>query len=161
MFLRQFDISVETQKTLLLYQYGDGTMDGSGEKRMTYHEVYDWLHTHIERANKELNGRFDIIISTFERVLFQGVDPTVQSAEYIYFGTADYGILVSRKQLEHHLKTKEWGWYDNFHIGPILFKPHARYANKAIVSDERRREITFYWPKMQADLIYIGKRYSF
>ena len=63
---RQFGISIETQKTLLLYQYGDGTMDGTGTKRMNYHEVFDWLHTHIEKANEELNGKFDIILSTFE-----------------------------------------------------------------------------------------------
>ena len=161
LFLRQFGISIETQKTLLLYQFGDGTMDGTGSKRMNYHEVYDWLHNHIDKANEELNGKFEIIMETFVRVLFQGVDITAQSADYIYYGTVDYGIIVSRKQLEQHLKTKEWGWYDNLHIGPILLKPHARYANKAVVDDFRRRQITFYWPKMQADLNYIGKRYNF
>ena len=161
LFLRKFDISVETQKTLLLYQFGDGTMDGTGQKRMNYHEVYDWLHTHIDKANEELNGKFEIIMETFNRVLFQGVDITAQSAEYIYYGTVDYGIIVSKKQLESHLKTKEWGWYDNLHIGPILLKPHARYANKAVVDDYRRHQVTFYWPKMQADMVYIGKRYNF
>ena len=161
LFLRTFGVSVETQKTLLLYQFGDGTMDGTGEKRMNYHEVYDWLHTHIDKANEELNGKFEIIMETFNRVLFQGVDITAQCAEYIYYGTVDYGIIVSKKQLESHLKTKEWGWYDNLHIRPILLKPHARYANKAVVDDYRRHQVTFYWPKMQADMVYIGKRYNF
>ena len=161
LFLRTFNISLETQRTILLYQYGDGTLDGSGEKRMNYHEVYDWLHARIDKANEELNGKFEIIMSTFERVLFQGVDITAQSAEYIYYGDVNYGILISRRQLERHLKTKEWGWYDNLHIGPILLRPHARYANRAIVSDERRKQITFYWPKMEADMVYIGRRYKF
>ena len=161
LFLRRFGVSVETQKTLLLYQFGDGTMDGSGKRRMNYHEVYDWLKERIDNANKELNGKFDIIMSTFERVIFQGVDEAAQSAEYLYYGDIEYGIVISRKQFESHLKTKEWGWYDNLHIGPILIKPHARYANKAVVSDLRRRQITFYWPKMQPDMVYISKRYNF
>ena len=135
LFLRKFDISVETQKTLLLYQFGDGTMDGTGQKRMNYHEVYDWLHTHIDKANEELNGKFEIIMETFNRVLFQGVDITAQSAEYIYYGTVDYGIIVSKNSLKATLKRRNG-------VGMIIYTLDQFYSNHMPVMLTKRSWMT-------------------
>ena len=160
LFLRSIGISEETQKTILYFQFGDGTMDGTGEKRMNYRDTYNWLEKRIQKANLELNNRYETIEAVVERVMFQGVNPTEPSAEYIYFGDVDYGILVSKRQVYSHLKHKSWHYYDNLHIGPILLKAHARYADRQIVSDERRNKITCYWAKLAADLEYISKRYA-
>ena len=160
LFLRSIGISEETQKTILYFQYGDGTMDGTGEKRMNYRDTFNWLEQRIMKANLELNNRYDTIQAVVDRVMFQGVDPTATPAEYIYYGDVEYGILISRRQVYTHLKRKTWNYYDNLHIGPILLKAHARYADRQIVSDDRRNKITCYWAKLAADLEYIGKRYA-
>ena len=128
---------------------------------MNYHEVYNWLEKRIAKANLELNNRLETIEKVIDRVLYQGVDPTAISAEYIYYGTVDYGIIISQRQIHSYLTKKTWNYYDNLHIGPILLKAHARYADRQIVSDERRSRVTCYWAKLPADLEYIGKRFMF
>ena len=160
LFLRSLNVSKETQKTLLLYQFGDGTMDGSGKKRKNYHEVYDWLQERIKAANEELNDRFDLIEKVVERVIFQGVDITAHEAEFIYLGNVDFGVTVSKKQVMTYLKNKPFNFYENLHIGPILLRPHARYSNREVVSDERRKQIVCYWTHFPEDLDYIDKHYS-
>ena len=47
-FLREWHLSKEGQKTLLYYHFGDGTLDGSGEKRMDYIELLRALGSRIE-----------------------------------------------------------------------------------------------------------------
>ena len=160
LFLRSLGISKETQKTILLYQYGDGTMDGTGAKRMNYHDTFNWLKDRITAANKELNDRFDTIASVAERILFQGVDIAATPAEYIYLGDVNFGLVISKKQIISYLKKKPFSFYDNLHIGPILLRPHARYSDRAIVSDESRNKVCCYWARLNDDLVYIDQHFA-
>ena len=160
LFLRSIGISTETQKTILYYHFGDGTLDGSGKARKNYHDVFNWLKDKIALANQELNDRFEIIEKVVDRVIFQGVDLTAMAAEYIYSGDIDYGIVISKRQMMTYLKKKTWSFYDNLHVGPILLRPHARYADRAIVSDDRRNHVCCYWPKFGEDVKYIDRHYN-
>lgn len=160
LFLRSLGVSTETQKTILYYHFGDGTLDGSGKVRNNYHTVYNWLKDKIALANQELNDRFDLIEKVVDRVLFQGVDVTAPAAEFIYSGDIDFGVTVSKRQMMSYIKKKTWSFYDNLHIGPILLRPHARYADRAIVSDDRRNHICCYWTHFAEDLKYIDKHYT-
>ena len=160
LFLRSIGISKETQKTILLYHYGDGTMDGSGDRRLNYHQTYDWLKERIDAANKELNDRYETIYKVIERVVFQGVDETAHGADFIYLGDIDFGVVISKRQMYSYVKKKSWSFYDNLHIGPILLRPHARYSDRAIVSDEGRNHICCYWSHLNDDLRYIDKHFA-
>ena len=160
-YLQSLGVSEETIKTLRLFQFGDGTLDGTGERRMNYEEVYRWLDKEIAKANRELNDRLDLIEKVVDRVMFQGVDLLADSADFVYVGTIDYGILVSKKQLKATLRRNNWHYYDNLHIGPIMIRPHARYANRTIVSDDRRRHMMFSWVRFNDDVLYISRHFYF
>ena len=54
-FLRSWNLSVESQKTFLYYHFGDGTMDGSGEKRMEYFELIQKLNIVIKSITIKKN----------------------------------------------------------------------------------------------------------
>lgn len=161
LYLRSFGISKETQKTILYYHFGDGTMTGDGKKRMDSYEARDWLHKEIKLANDELNKNKDLIHSFLERTMYQGIDETAPNVDYIYFGTPEYGVIVSKKQIQTYVDRRNWRYFDNLHIGPIFLKPHARYAHTNINSVERREKVHCYWPNLAMDLDMISKRYSF
>ena len=161
LFLRSKGVSKETQKTILLFQYGDGTLDGSGKKRLDSYEAREWLHKQIKKANMELNSNPDLIDSVLERTMYQGLDESAPAVDFIYFGTPEYGVVVSKKQIHTYVSQRGWRYYDNLHIGPIFIKPHARYANRQIVSVERRERVRCYWPDLMSDLDRISKRYTF
>ena len=161
LFLRKYGVSKETQKTILLYQYGDGTLNGTGKKRLDNMEVRMWLNKELQRANDELNDNLELINAFSERALFQGIDETADHVDYIYFGSPEYGKVVSKKQVMKYIDTKSWHFMQCLHIGPIFLKPHARYANREIITPEFRERVDCSWPNLADNLDYIAKRFTF
>ena len=161
LYLRSLGVSKETQRTILYHHFGDGTMNGTGKKRMDGFETRAWLHEQIKAANNELNNNYELIHKFLERTMYQGIDETAPNVDYIYFGTPEYGVVVSKKQIQTYVDKRNWKYFDNLHIGPVFFKPHARYAAKRIVSTERREMVHCYWPNLAMDLDMISKRYTF
>lgn len=158
-FLRGLGISDETIETLLLHQYGDGTTDGSGGKRMQFGELIVWLDERIKKANAELNQK-EFLIPVMERALFQGVRSDAKRADAIYVGNYEKGICVIRKQFHKYFERKEFNFMKTLHIGPFMIRPHARYIDTEIVNEESRHRIDFLWYKMVADMEYINKKYD-
>lgn len=160
LFLRSLGVSRESQRLLLLYQYGDGTLDGTGKVRKDYHSTYDWLQDGIRSFNEEINSDMEIKFQILERMLFQGVSDAAPKATYIYHGDITYGEVVSRTQILQYLKRKSFDFYENIHTGPLLIRPHARYSDTEIKNDELRHRIDFYWPKLGEDIHYIYTRFD-
>lgn len=158
LYLRSLGVSNRTQKTILLFQYGDGTVDGTGKERMDYSHISCFLEDRIIEAITELNNK-ELCIKILTRLIFDGVDPNAEKADAIYIGDGKSGACVTRRQIIKYLKKKNWNHWDSFHIGPIIIKPHARYANKPILNPEFRDRIDCYWPNLGSDLKYITKRY--
>lgn len=159
-YLRSWNLSVESQKTFLYYHFGDGTMDGSGKERMAYFDLIKILAPRIEALNKELNQNKDFIKDVIHRMVFKGsVDTNIQ-ADYVYFGDVNYGVVCSEAQIFKHVDRRDWGYMDNPHIGPIQFRPHARYINSQIKKEKSRWKVDFWWANLSADLEYIAERYD-
>lgn len=159
-FLRELGISEDTLKTITFYQFGDGTFDGSGKRRMDINEIYELIKDKIMLANEELNRDKFVLQKVIYRLMFKGVCDAAAEADYIYHGSLSDGILISRRQVEKYINKKDFSFLTNLHIGPLLLRPHARYAGVPVKNEVSRREITFYWPNFRADLEYIDKRFG-
>ncbi len=159
-FLREWNLSEEGQKTFLYYHFGDGTLDGSGNKRLDYFELVRRLQTRIVALNKELNANKEFVKAVIERCLFKGTWEGNIEADYIYHGDVNYGVVCSKAQILKHVDKRTWEYMDNLHIGPIQFRPHARYINDRIKKEEYRWKVDFWWAKLSADLEYIAERYD-
>jgi hypothetical protein len=99
LYLRKEGISSRTQQTLLLFQYGDGTNDGTGERRYSSDQVRIMLANRIREANEELNKDKEFIKRFITRIIFDGVNPEAKKADAIYYGDVNYGVTVTRKQM--------------------------------------------------------------
>ena len=161
LFLRELGISKKTQQTILLYQYGDGTMDGSGTKRFEYEELRLKLKQRIKEANEELNRDKKILMKVVEHCIYLGTQENAIAIDCIYFGTYEYGNVVTRRQLDKYFRVKNWDWMENLHIGPLQLRPHARYINKEIKNPYRREKIEIFWANMTSDLEFISSRYDY
>lgn len=160
LFIRQFGVSVQTQKTILYYQYGDGTYNGTGQTRMSYEALRHRLEKKIKQANEELNSNKELIMAVLKRCVFKGTSEEHQEADFIYCGDRDYGVMTSETQIEKHVSRRSWFWFKNLHIGPLHFRPHARYYKKVIKDPEARHKIEFVWPHLSSELNYISSRYD-
>ncbi len=160
MFLRENGISNRTQQTILLFQYGDGTNNGTGPKRYCSDDVRSMMKDRIKEANEELNANKDFVIKFVNRIMFDGVDPDAKKADALYYGDVEYGIVVTRKQVEKHLNKKNWDHFTSLHVGPISLTPSARYVDRPIANEKKRHIVECYWTKFAADMDYISKRYN-
>ena len=158
-FLGSLGVSEKTQKTFFLYQYGDGTLDGTGEVRLTGQEVERKYHNLLEEAKMEINENKDLIVQVVERVIFDGVDPDAWHADAVYHGDVYSGTIVTRRQIIRHIRKNSWTTYRAFNIGPLLLYPHARYANKPILDPKKRNHIHIKWPSLLRDMELMSKRY--
>ena len=164
LFLRSLGISTKTQQTILLYQYGDGTMDGTGTKRHCSSEVQELLKDRIKEANDELNDSKDIIKAAINRVIFDGVVPEARKADAIYHGDVKKGVVVTREQMMKHIDKKEkedWYYTRVLHIGPLILTPAARYVDRPEKDGKKRHIIECIWTKFAEDMEYISMRYTY
>ena len=163
-YLAENGLSERGQETILLYHFGDGTTDGSGTARLDYNELRYSLKDRIPDLNEELNDSVDFILDAVDRYMFQGTWEGNIPADYIYHGDVNYGTVCSREQVMKHLRKKanagNWNFMDNPHIGPLQFRPHARYIGRDVVLEERRWKVDFWWAHLGADLDYIAERYN-
>jgi hypothetical protein len=159
LFLRSLGVSTETQKTILLHQYGDGTLDGTGTKRMCYEELHYVMSDRIKKANEELNSNKELVRIFVEHCLFIGVIENPVIADCVYHGTIEFGVCATREKIIKHVMRKNYNFYNNLHIGPILFRPHARYVDKVATDESRRHRVECYWPHLAEDIDYISTRY--
>lgn len=159
-FLQTQGISVKTLQTILLYHYGDGTLDGTGSSRMSYEKLRYLLKERIKLANEELNSNKDFVWNIINRTVFKGTKAENLEADYIYHGNADYGVLASKKQIYKHFLRRDWKWMDSLHIGPLMIYPHARYIGKEIKRPKSRERLEFDWVNFREDIEYISTRYD-
>lgn len=159
-YLREKGISKQTIITILLFHFGDGTIDGTGEKRLGYHEISLFLTERIKKANLELNSNKEFVKEFIDRCIFDGAIEGFIPADCIYDGTLEYGVFVTRKQIHKHIESKSFSYYKSLHIGPLLLRPHARYTDGPIKNDRKRKVVVCYWPNLFLDLLYIFGRYN-
>lgn len=160
-YLKEKGISDKTIETFLLYHYGDGTVDGSADERIEYNELRLLLNTRIKHANFELNINKAFIQEVIDRCLFVGTLENAIPADAIYEGDYQFGKIVTRDQIKKYIDKKYWGWLNNLHIGPLQFRPHARYYNTEIKSEKKRHELICYWCHFSADLDYICRHINY
>jgi len=159
-WLKEQGISDSTIETILLYQFGDGTTDGTGEKRYGYADVHYLYKDRIKEANIELNSNKDFVKKVIRRCVFKGTNEAYEEADFLYHGDVNYGVCINQKQTYKHIDVKSWGFINNLHIGPLHLRPHARYVDKETTSYENRAKIEMYWPYLVEDMQYIARRYN-
>ena len=157
--LRSYGFSDYVLKTVLYFQFGDGTLDGSAEERISYEELRLKLKKPFKKSNEELNANRRAVVELVDRFMFKGSHEEYITADYLYHGSVDYGLIVSRTQFLKHLEVHDWSWCEAIHIGPLLFRPHARYYKTKVKNESYRRRVEFYWPNLLPDMEYIRLHY--
>jgi len=161
-FLRDCQISEETIESYLLYHFGDGTKDGTGKRRMDSVETRFTYDDRIKKMNEEFNSSKAFIKGFADRTMFQGVNPQASRADYLYHGDPDKGVFISRDQVMKHIDRKDWSFMNRcVHIGPLIVRPHARYAGKEILNEKHRHTVAVNYPGIVSDMLYIQNRYNF
>ena len=160
LYLRSLGVSTRTQQTILLFHYGDGTMDGTGKKRYEFEQLSYLLAERIKDANEELNKDYQFVKKVVDRCIFDGAIKDAIRADAIYHGDYHYGVMMNRKQLNKYLKGKDFTWINRLHIGPLLLRPCGRYVGCEVKNEKKRKTIDCYWPHFKDGVEYVSRRYD-
>ena len=159
-YLRSIGVSERSIKTLLLFQFGDGTTDGTGNYRMNQVQTYEKYKDRIKEFNEEMNENDEIVSALIDRFLFAGVNPEADKADAVFIGDAYNGVCVTKKQMMKFIKNFKYDFYNNPHVGPILLIPAGRNIMRNSLHEEKRLKIVAWWPKAENTFYSIARRYS-
>lgn len=137
------------------YHYGDGTLDGSGKRRMGQQEVLNTYKQEIDEINEAFNSNRYLVRDLAKLVVFVGNDPSKPSADFLYHGDIEEGEICSMDSVLRYFKTKKVDKLITPHFGRILLRPYARYLNGNETYPEKRHKVVFEWCRMNWDLEFI------
>lgn len=125
-FLLSLGIEKRPIKILLFFQFGDGSLNGTG--------LYKWnakyMEYHYKKLIKEFNeavNKPEILRQVYERLLFQNSKDTAK-VNYILYGNVNYGFLISREKVIKYLLSEPRKYYIAPHFGPIVIQAYNRHS---------------------------------
>lgn len=151
LFFRKLGVSEKTQKILLLFHYGDGTLDGTGSRRMLFEELYIKYKYLIEFASKELNSK-EIVSKCLDRFVIKGTENSKVPVDYFYYGDDNYGVLCSSQDLKRFVLSRNYDHYKTLHVGPMSFQPYLRDVNGISRHQYKRNIVQVKWHYFLTDL---------
>lgn len=151
LFFRSLGVSEKTQKILLFYHYGDGTLNGTGTRRMLYDELYIKYKNLITFATNELS-KPEIVYACLERFVSNGTGSRNYQVDYFYYGDEHYGVLCSKKDLYDFVLSRNYDHYRTMHVGPLTFQPYLRDVNNISVNKYKREMVQVKWHYFLTDL---------
>ena len=158
-YLYEFGVSESSVKTLLQFLYRDGTTDGSGERKWTYEETMFRLAPRIKDFNQEINANRDLLQDCADLALFRGNHREIPAANWLYHGTLESGLAVSRYQISIWMsKIVDMDFIRNPHIGPFHIKPFAQTMKESAINKDKLNWLRLKWVSMDANLVFICDR---
>ena len=157
LYLRALGVSKETQKTILLYHYGDGTMDGTGKQRWSARQLAIDFRQRLDAANIELNAK-PILRACLKRFLFVGADTSRNHADVIAYGDPTYFIYASRDEVFDVVMRKDYQHIQTLHIGPMIVRPWIRNLSRRQESEWKRCYAQVRYANLMGDIQRIAER---
>lgn len=159
-FLKKMGVSEELTNFIQFYCHRDGTIDGTGDDDISYIDMKIKYKSEIDKFNSEMIKNKLLVKELIKRCLFNGTENNVIKADYVYFGTINFGSLVSEMQVMKHIERRKWAFMDNPHIGPLQFKSHYHGKQEDEHRQKQKYECVFWWANLGPDIEYISERYD-
>ena len=149
-FLQKMNFRKSIIEFLLLYHYGDFTLDGSGKIRLPASELKERYEKEIKIMNKYFNHK-NIIKKFVIRCLFEGISKQNQ-ADYIYYGNPLNGIYASKEELINYFCNNKAGEIKAPHFSSITYQNWNRNIIYNPKLESHRYYCQFKWPSIIEDL---------
>lgn len=150
-FLKECGMNYELVKKVLLYQYGDGTMNGKGKKRLSSQEYFVEHKKDIEDINIFFNTE-NFIKKAVNRFVLYGNNSNYPIDAIIY-GVANDFIWITREEIINiHLKHK-FVSKTGLSIGGLFYQPMNRCLNYNTKYEKERHCIQLKWYHLADDII--------
>ena len=157
-FLLRNDVEKSVCATYLFYHFGDGTIKGNGEKRMTVAQLRHDYGEHFETATKKLQSK-NLIEAVLQRAFVDGNKANEAGIDYFYHGTVSFGYLVTIEEALAFLR-KKTEKVSPFYIGPFSIQPCDRNLEREHSTERERYVVLLKWAALKEDMKSIAMNSS-
>ena len=150
-FLKECGMNYELVKKVLLYQYGDGTMNGSGTIRMSSKDYYLNHKEDIQEINDFFNKE-EFIKKAIDRFVLYGNNSNIPIDAIIYGVVNDFVWITRDEIINIHIKHKYIS-KTGLSIGGLFYQPMNRCLNYNSKYEKERHCIQLKWYHLSDDII--------
>lgn len=143
-FLYSIGIKKEIIYEILKYQYADGTIDGTGLKRIGAEEYKINNKKSIDRINKFINNEC-VINKCINRFLLQGTNENYSVVDVLICGTPDDFFYVTRDELYKYILDKINFKSSSIHFSCLIFQSLSRVLDYNSKTEYRRNWVQIKW----------------
>lgn len=155
-FLKSEKIPSKIINDLLLYHYGDGTINNTGKIR---YKAQDFSNMHPELVSS-LNTCFSnkfFLKKVVMRFIFKGNIENAPIADYLYHGTVHNGVWASRNEIMNFIENNIVS-SKALSFGVLTYQVWNRNLSFKHKMEQRREQIQIKWGKMEETLLEITSR---
>ncbi len=150
-FLIENNISKDIVVNYLNYHYADGTINGTGTKRISVEEYKNDHQYDIDRINKVFNEE-KILKEAINRFILKGNNSDYQ-IDAIIAGEIDDFLWATRDDIEKIILSKKNSYSTGVHFGPITCQPKNRCLNYNPKYEKDRFSVQLKWYSLHDDII--------
>ncbi len=157
-FLEDINVTEETVNYLKLYHYGDDTLDGNGEIRLSTADIKIKYQSKIQFVNAELNSTKNLP-KILDRVLFAGVFRNPIIVDAIYHGSVDNGVYANREEIiDYLIDNANVSEMSGIRFSELTYQPWTRDQFRTAAHPERRYVMQVKWGSMTNCINIITRR---
>lgn len=156
-FLRDIGVDQATIFRLKRYHFADGTIDGTGDNRMSAKEYQELFPEEIKKINHVIN-RPNIINKVVQRSVTMGNHSKYEIDGLIY-GTVNEFIWVSKEEIKRLTCDEKIIIESNgVHFGPLFYQSFGRCLNHNEKYEHLRSYMQFKWYNIHEHMDIIIKK---
>lgn len=157
-FLEDINVTEKTVNYLKLYHYGDDTLDGKGEIRLSTADIKIKYQSKIQSVNAELNSTKNLP-KILDRVLFAGVFRNPVIVDAVYHGSVNNGVYANREEIIEYLITNvNISEMSGIRFSELTYQPWTRDQFRTAAHPDRRYVMQVKWGSMTNCINIITRR---
>ena len=150
-FLKYLKVNDYDIETLKLYHYGDGTIDGTGEKREHAEALKLKYMKRIQTFNTNVNKPY-LLREIIDRFLSCGTLNQCDKVDYLYYGNFYEGGLYDMNDLINFFSIQHVEKIRGIHFGTFHYTAYYRFITSKNTDERDRHYIAIKWFGYEIDL---------
>ncbi|MBQ9071903.1 MAG: hypothetical protein IJY25_01950 [Bacilli bacterium] len=151
-FLKSINVDENIIKEILKYQYGDGTLNGTGEIRKSAAEYKLENQKSIDIINQEIN-KPEILKKVINRFIIQGTQWQTHHINLLVYGTPDDFLFITPNEIYAYILSKKDIQSSALHFSCLTFQPMSRVLNYNEKMEYMRHWIQIKWYNLEDNII--------
>jgi len=156
-FLMENGVSKRIIEGIRHYHYGDGTIDGTGTKRVSVSEYKVGRDGILKEINRVLNDRH-LLMKAIRRFVLQGNNSMYEISAIIY-GVVDDFVYITNEEIRYIIMKNRNIVTDSLHFGSLFYQNMARNLNYNPKYEKNRDYIQIKWYHLSDDIIEVMATY--